>query len=571
MFDKIKRLFSGGASGEGAAEAAPPPPATTSVESRWVDLPELDLRLDDYRFRRVIEESGHLFPSGAALLAQGSGIAADRLATYRIDIAIAERIAGPDSIAMVDLLTNGCFAAGVERADRLALEYGERALAIARKHGDDSKASNALMRLAEFEYHCGSYDRAVTLIEDAVTLRTAALGSSHNHTIGLVEFREQIRSQPPHRPDLGPAQDEWANLLDMARATIPTRRMAMAENYALQAFNLAMDAFGGFSAETGETLSLLGEILLDAYRPNAALSKLLHAIDIVYVREGADAALASPLRGMIEQAIAAAPQGDYNPDGGPGIMTYSRNDGGLLVWACPTLLGWPAPGRGWPADRPLWGTISIAAVGQQIRESGFFAVDQSPRSLRVGFAIGPDGMARDVAIERSSGRPQVDAEMIRRLGLMRFDGVGSKGERHARDVWLYPHRIELREPESDLIARSTIVLQERAGDEPEDIWVMPCELATWVTPPALVSGTITSDDYPARAVRDELEGTTRLAFIVSAEGQIEAVEVIESSGHPILDEASIKALQRRLRYRPAIGEDGEPVRARMEQKITWRL
>jgi protein TonB len=72
-------------------------------------------------------------------------------------------------------------------------------------------------------------------------------------------------------------------------------------------------------------------------------------------------------------------------------------------------------------------------------------------------------------------------------------------------------------------------------------------------------------------LRDELEGTTRLGFIVSAEGQVEDVQVIESSGHDILDDASIKALLRRLRFRPALGENGEPVRAPMEQKVTWRL
>lgn len=92
--------------------------------------------------------------------------------------------------------------------------------------------------------------------------------------------------------------------------------------------------------------------------------------------------------------------------------------------------------------------------------------DQAPLSLRVGFAIGPDGRASDVAIERSSGRPQVDAELIRRLDLMRFDGVGSRQERHAKDVWIYPHPLELPGPKACLIARSTIVVQERRDDEP---------------------------------------------------------------------------------------------------------
>ncbi len=339
MFNKIKRLLSGAAPVEAAAEAFAPALAGMDDGTRAVAAPALDLRLTDYQFRHIIEENGHLFPSGATLLAQGSGISADRLATYRVDLAIAERIAGPEAIEIVDLLTNGCSAAGIEGADRLAREYGERALAIARRHGDDSKASNALLRLAEFEYHRGSHEAALALIEEAVTLRTAALGSLHPHTIGLVEYRDDIRSTPPQRPDLSHAHEEWDGLTGMARAAMPGRRMSMAETYALQAYNLAMDAFGGFAAETGETLALLGEILLEAHRPNAALAKLLHAIDIIYVREGAEIALASPVRAMIDRALSEAPHGDHAPDGSPGIMSYARNDDGLTVWACPTLLG----------------------------------------------------------------------------------------------------------------------------------------------------------------------------------------------------------------------------------------
>ncbi len=226
---------------------------------------------------------------------------------------------------------------------------------------------------------------------------------------------------------------------------------------------------------------------------------------------------------------------------------------------------------GWPAERPLWGTVSIALVAGQIRERGFFASDQAPHSLRVGFAIGPDGRARDVGIERSSGRPQADAEAIRRLGQMRFDGVGSRQERHAKDVWIYPHPLELPGPESALIARSTMVVQERRDDEPEDLWIMSCQLADWVTPPALISGTITGDDYPARALRDELEGTTRLRFTVSVEGRAEDVQVVASSGHAILDDASVKILQGRFRYQPALDEAGQPVSAQLQQSIRWAL
>lgn len=100
---------------------------------------------------------------------------------------------------------------------------------------------------------------------------------------------------------------------------------------------------------------------------------------------------------------------------------------------------------------------------------------------------------------------------------------------------------------------------------------MSCQLADWVTPAALISGSITADDYPSRAVRDELEGTTRLRFTVSVEGRAEDVQVVASSGHAILDDASIKLVQGRFRYRPTLDEKGQPVNSQLHQTIRWAL
>jgi protein TonB len=73
-----------------------------------------------------------------------------------------------------------------------------------------------------------------------------------------------------------------------------------------------------------------------------------------------------------------------------------------------------------------------------------------------------------------------------------------------------------------------------------------------VATPALAAPASTSDrisaavarvmDYP-REARDE-EGVVVLGFVAGRSGAAEAVELLESSGHPLLDEAALRAVTR---------------------------
>jgi protein TonB len=49
-------------------------------------------------------------------------------------------------------------------------------------------------------------------------------------------------------------------------------------------------------------------------------------------------------------------------------------------------------------------------------------------------------------------------------------------------------------------------------------------------------------DYPEQAVRARLEGLVVLELSVSSEGQVEAVRVLRSSGHALLDRAAVNAV-----------------------------
>jgi protein TonB len=56
--------------------------------------------------------------------------------------------------------------------------------------------------------------------------------------------------------------------------------------------------------------------------------------------------------------------------------------------------------------------------------------------------------------------------------------------------------------------------------------------------------------YPQRARRKQLTGTVVVAFRVSADGMLQSTRIIASSGHPILDRAAVRAVDRVGRFTP---------------------
>lgn len=79
------------------------------------------------------------------------------------------------------------------------------------------------------------------------------------------------------------------------------------------------------------------------------------------------------------------------------------------------------------------------------------------------------------------------------------------------------------------------------------------------------------ENYPARAVREELEGTVRLRVTVNAEGRATGCTVTGSSGHSVLDSAACKDVERYSRFDPAWDDAGNPISASWSTSITYRL
>lgn len=91
------------------------------------------------------------------------------------------------------------------------------------------------------------------------------------------------------------------------------------------------------------------------------------------------------------------------------------------------------------------------------------------------------------------------------------------------------------------------------------------------TPPRLVQGSISNEDYPVGAIRVGGQGTTAVKLTIDAEGRVARCEVGASSGFDILDVTTCSLMAQRFRYAPARDAQGRAVRSHLSQRVAWRL
>lgn len=79
------------------------------------------------------------------------------------------------------------------------------------------------------------------------------------------------------------------------------------------------------------------------------------------------------------------------------------------------------------------------------------------------------------------------------------------------------------------------------------------------------------ENYPARALREEIEGTVGVRVTVTAEGRATNCSVTASSGSDILDAAACAGMERYSRFEPALNDAGNPTTGNYTTRITYRL
>jgi protein TonB len=78
-----------------------------------------------------------------------------------------------------------------------------------------------------------------------------------------------------------------------------------------------------------------------------------------------------------------------------------------------------------------------------------------------------------------------------------------------------------------------------------------------------------TDDYPARALREERAGTTRFHLTIGTNGRPTDCQVTGSSGSPDLDETTCSLVMRRAKFSPATDGEGQPTTGSYNGSVRW--
>ncbi len=110
-------------------------------------------------------------------------------------------------------------------------------------------------------------------------------------------------------------------------------------------------------------------------------------------------------------------------------------------------------------------------------------------------------------------------------------------------------------------------------DQSRDNTFPTTDTPTFPTKINLVKPTLknaTKPEYPSAAARLGEQGATGLSLYISAQGLVEDVKLLSSSGSKRLDDAALKHVKRNWSFSPCV-EDGRAVACWFNTKLVWRL
>ena len=79
------------------------------------------------------------------------------------------------------------------------------------------------------------------------------------------------------------------------------------------------------------------------------------------------------------------------------------------------------------------------------------------------------------------------------------------------------------------------------------------------------------ENYPARAIRDEVEGRVGVSVTIGTNGRVTDCSVTSSSGSSVLDQAACQGMERFSRFSPALDDAGNPTTGSYATTIVYQL
>jgi len=131
--------------------------------------------------------------------------------------------------------------------------------------------------------------------------------------------------------------------------------------------------------------------------------------------------------------------------------------------------------------------------------------------------------------------------------------------------------IRVRFPLAD--PRGAIAAHRRCTAEISREWGVDEEaLAALSQPPASTNLMgLSSNDYPASALRTATQGRVIVRIDVSSGGRATDCAPVATSGNAAIDATTCRVILRRARFRPGLDATGQPIAARMISTVTWLL
>jgi protein TonB len=99
----------------------------------------------------------------------------------------------------------------------------------------------------------------------------------------------------------------------------------------------------------------------------------------------------------------------------------------------------------------------------------------------------------------------------------------------------------------------------------------PTFAAKKVVPSNNAGSWVTTEDYPASELRNEVEGLTGYRLVIGTNGRVASCEIVRSSGSNRLDDAACRRISQRARFDPATDETGGKVVGTYAGTVKWEI
>ncbi len=80
-----------------------------------------------------------------------------------------------------------------------------------------------------------------------------------------------------------------------------------------------------------------------------------------------------------------------------------------------------------------------------------------------------------------------------------------------------------------------------------------------------------TDDYPSRDLLEGHDGTIVFRLAIGPGGRVTGCDIVHSSGHPGLDQATCRLVSRGARFTPAMDGNGKTVAGTYSNSVKWRI